>query len=158
MKIVGVGCPNDHGDTVTFDNAPTGPGWMTAGGGWTGNGCDGSTLWTMDPNGNQPVPSTLTWRFSAAGAARCTLAVFVPTLNALGVSDYSVSVGPPGASRVVAAVPVRQSAEAGQWLTLGTFPLSGPSLEITTAPMPAARGPGHHGAVAASAARAVCTS
>jgi hypothetical protein len=131
---------------------------MTAGGGWTGDGCDGSTLWTMDPNGNQPVPSTLTWRFSPTGAARCTLAVFVPTLNALGVSDYSVSVGPPGASQVVTTVPVRQSAEAGQWLTLGTFPLSGPSLEITTAPMPAAPGPGHHGAVAASAARAVCTS
>lgn len=157
-KVVGVGCPSDHGDTVTFDNAPTGPGWMTAGGGWTGDGCDGSTLWTMDPNGNQPVPSTLTWRFSPTGAARCTLAVFVPTLNALGVSDYSVSVGPPGASQVVATVPVRQSAEAGQWLTLGTFPLSGPLLEITTAPMPAAPGPGHHGAVAASAARAVCTS
>jgi hypothetical protein len=158
MKVLGVGCPSDHGDTVTFDNAPMGPGWMPAGGGWTGNGCDGSTLWTMDPNGKQRVPSTLTWRFSAAGAARCTLAVFVPTLNALGVSDYSVSVGPPGASQVVAAVPVRQSAEAGQWLTLGTFPLSGPSLEITTAPTPAAPGPGHHGAVAASAARAVCTS
>lgn len=157
-KVVGVGCPSDYGDTVTFDNAPTGPGWMPAGGGWTGDGCDGSTLWTMDPNGNQPVPSTLTWRFSAAGAARCTLAVFVPTLNALGVSDYSVSVGPPGASQVVAAVPVRQSTAAGQWLTLGTFPLSGPSLEITTAPMPDAPGPGHHGAVAASAARAVCTS
>jgi hypothetical protein len=157
MKVVGVGCPSDHGDTVTFDNAPMGPGWMPAGGGWTGDGCDGSTLWTMDPNGNQPVPSTLTWRFNASGAARCTLAVFVPTLNALGVSDYSVSVGPPGASQVVAAVPVRQSAEAGQWLTLGTFPLSGPSLEITTAPIPAAPGPGHHGAVAASAARAVCT-
>jgi hypothetical protein len=157
MKVAGVGCPSDHGNTVTFDNAPMGPGWMLAGGGWTGNGCDGSTLWTMDPNGNQPVPSTLTWKFSAAGAARCTLAVFVPTLNALGVSDYSVSVGPPGASQVVAAVPVRQSAAAGQWLTLGTFPLSGPSLEITTAPMPAGPGPGHHGAVAASAARAVCT-
>jgi hypothetical protein len=156
-KVVGVGCPSDDGDTVVFDDAPTGPGWMIAGGGWTGNGCDGSTLWTMDPNGKQPAPSTLTWRFSAAGAARCTLAVFVPTLNALGVSDYLVSVGPPGASQVVAAVPVRQSAEAGQWLTLGTFPLSGPSLEITTAPMPAAPGPGHHGAVAASAARAVCT-
>jgi hypothetical protein len=158
MKVIGVGCPSDGDDSVTFDNAPTGPGWTPAGGGWTGNGCDGSTLWTMDPNGNQPVPSTLTWRFSAAGAARCTLAVFVPTLNALGISDYSVSAGPPEASQVVAAVPVRQSAAAGQWLTLGTFPVSGSSLEITTAPMPGTPGPGHHGAIAASAARAVCTS
>jgi hypothetical protein len=152
-----VGCPSHGGETVTFDSAPAGPGWIPAGGGWTGDGCDGSTLWTMDPNGHQPVPSTLTWRFRPADAAWCTLAVFVPTINALGVSDYSVSVGPPEASRVVAAVPVSQSAEAGQWLTLGSFPVSGSSLEITTAPLPGASGHGHHGAVAASAARAVCT-
>ena len=158
LEVVGVGCPNDSEEAVTLDNAPTGPGWMPAGGGWTGNGCDGSTLWTMDPNGNQPAPSTLTWRFSpAAGAARCTLAVFVPTQNALGVSDYSVSIGRTATGRVVAAVPVRQATETGQWLTLGTFPVSGSRLEITTAPVPGASGPGHHGAIAASAARARCT-
>jgi hypothetical protein len=130
---------------------------MPAGGGWTGNGCDGSTLWTMDPNGNQPAPSTLTWRFSpAAGDARCTLAIFVPAQNALGVSDYSVSIGPKATGHVVAAVPVSQATEAGQWLTLGTFPISGSPLEITMAPVPGASGPGHHGAIAASAARARC--
>lgn len=158
VEVVGVGCPTDGDDSVTFDNAPTGPGWTPAGGGWTGNGCNGSALWTMDPNGTQPVPSTLTWRFDPAGASQCTLSVFVPTLNALGLSDYSVSAGPPAASQVVAAVPVRQSAEVGQWLTLGTFPVSGSSLEITTAPVPGASRRGHHSAIAASAARAVCTS
>lgn len=161
-KVVGVGCPADGTDSVTFDNAPAGPGWMPAGGGWTGNGCDGSTLWTMDPHGHQPAPSTMTWRFSPAGAARCTLAVFVPTQNALGVSDYSVSVGPTTASRVVAAVAVRQSTAAGRWLTLGVFPASGFPLVITAAPGPGSSGPGssgpgHHGAIAASAARALCT-
>jgi hypothetical protein len=148
-----VGCPSDGG-TFTFNNAPRGPGWMSAGGGWTGNGCDGSTLWTMDPNGKQPVPSSLTWSFSTAGASRCTLAVFVPTQNAQGVSDYSVSAGPAAASQVVSA---DQSAVAGQWLTLGTFPVSGSPLQITMAPAPGAPGPGHHGAIAASAARAACT-
>lgn len=172
MKVVGVGCPSDPGDTVTFNNAPMGPGWAPAGGGWTGNGCDGTTLWTMNPNGKQPVPSTLTWRFNTAGATRCTLAVFVPTLNALGMSDYSVSVGPPATSQVVAAMPVSQSTAAGQWLTLGTFQVSGPSVEITAAPMPGGPepghpgpghqepghpGPGHNGAIAASAASAICT-
>lgn len=130
---------------------------MPAGDGWTGDGCDGSTLWTMDPNGKQPVASTLTWTFSLSGASWCTLAVFVPSANAQGVSDYSVAVGTQAASRVVADVPVKQSDLAGQWLTLGSFPVSGPSLEITTAPEPGASEHGHHGAIAASAARAVCT-
>jgi hypothetical protein len=157
LEVAGVGCPGDGDDVVTVNNAPTGPGWMPAGGGWTGNGCDGSTLWTMDPNGNQPAPSTLTWRFSpAAGAARCTLSVFVPTQNALGVSDYSVSTGPAATPRIVAAFGISQAHEAGQWLTLGTFPVSGSPLEITTAPLPGASGPGHHGAIAASAASARC--
>jgi hypothetical protein len=152
-----VGCPSDGEDAVTVDNAPTGPGWMPGGGGWTGDGCDGSTLWTLDPNGNQPVPSTLTWRFSPpAGAARCTLAVFVPTQNALGVSDYSVSVGPAATAQVVDTILVSQATTAGQWLTLGTFPVPGSRLEITTTPVPGASGPGHHGAVAASTARANC--
>jgi len=131
---------------------------MPAGGGWTGNGCDGSTLWTMDPNGNQAAPSILTWAFSpAVGVSRCTLAVFVPTQNALGVSDYSVTIGPPATGRIVAAVLVRQAAASGQWLPLGTFPVSDSPLEITTAPAPGAPGPGHHGAIAASAASARCT-
>src|SRR5262249_14605867 len=117
--------------------------------------------------------STLTWRFNAAGATRCTLAVFVPTMNALGMSDYSVSVGPPATSRVVAAMPISQSAAAGQWLTLRTFLVSADSIEITAAPMPGGPGgpghpgpghpgpghpgPGHNGAIAASAAGAFCT-
>jgi hypothetical protein len=156
LEVVGVGCPSDGDDTITLDNASTSPGWMPAGGGWTGNGCDGSTLWTMDPNGG-PAPSTLTWRFSpAAGATWCALAVFVPTQNALGVSDYWVSTDPAGIGHVVATVPVSQAANDGQWLRLGTFPAHGSPLEITTAPVPGASGPGHHGAVAASAASARC--
>lgn len=157
LEVAGVGCPGGGEAAVTVDDAPKGPGWMSAGGGWTGNGCDGSTLWTMDPNG-KPGPSSLTWIFSpVAGTARCTLAVFIPTQNALGVSDYSVSIGPMGTGQVVAAVPVSQAAKAGQWLMLGTFTVSGSSVEITTAPVPGASGPGHHGAIAASAASARCT-
>jgi hypothetical protein len=154
VDVVGVGCPGNGSDAVIPDNAPTGPGWASAGGGWTGNGCDGTTLWTMDPNGNQPVPSFLTWRFvPSPGTTRCTLAVFIPTQNALGVSDYSVSVG----TGVVDAVLIRQGAESGRWLTLGTFTAAGGALEITTAPVPAASGRGHHSAIAASAASALCT-
>lgn len=157
LEVAGVGCPSDGDEAVSLHNAPTGPGWMPAGGGWTGNGCSGITLWTMDPNGHQPVPSTFTWTFGlAAGTRRCTLSVFVPMQNSLGVGDYSVSVGPAATSQVVAATSVSQAAQAGHWITLGTFAVSGPSLEITTAPLPGASGPGHHGAIAASAASASC--
>jgi hypothetical protein len=157
MEVAGVGCPSDGENTVTFDNAPKGPGWTRAGGGWTGNGCDGSTLWTMNPSGKQN-PSTLTWRFRPAeGTKRCTLGVFVPTQNALGVADYSVSDGHKDAGGVIATVRVSQGAKAGQWVTLGTFPVSGSRLEITAGPAPDAAGPGHHDAIAASAACARCT-
>lgn len=157
LEVIGVGCPSDGDDAVTPDNAPAAPAWMPAGGGWTGDGCDGSTLWTMDPSG-KPVPSTLTWRFGrTTGASRCTLAVFVPTQNALGVSNYGVYVGDPAAGQLIGYVSVSQYDAAGQWLTLGTFPVAGHPLAITTAPVPGAAGPGHHGAIAASAARASCT-
>jgi hypothetical protein len=152
---VGVGCPNNGEHAVTLNNAPNGPGWMPAGG-WAGNGCDGSTLWTMDPSG-KPTTSTLTWRFSPGAGTRCALAVFVPTQNALGVSDYSVSTDPTGTDQIIAAVPVSPAANAGQWVTLGSFRGSGSPLEITMAPVPGASGPGHHGAIAASKARAACT-
>jgi len=154
VDVAGVGCPDNGSDAVIPDNAPTGPGWALAGGGWTGNGCDGTTLWTMDPNGNQPFPSVLTWRFvPSPGTTRCTLAVFIPTQNALGESDYSISVG----TGVVDAILIRQGAEAGHWLTLGTFTAAGGALEITAAPVPGASSRGHHSAIAASAASAFCT-
>jgi hypothetical protein len=167
--VTGVGCAHDGAGDVILDSAPTGPGWKPAsGGGWTGDGCDGSTAWTMDPNGTQPAPSTVTWKFHlAAGVSRCTVAVFVPTRNALGVSEYSVFTGaaPSGAAasaaasslQAVAAIRVSQARAAGQWLTLGTFDVPGTLLKITAVPVPGASGPGHQGAIAASAARVWCS-
>lgn len=158
LEVAGVGCPADGGQTFTLDSAPIGPGWNRAGGGWTGNGCDGSTLWTMDPNGNQPIPSTLTWSFTLRpGASRCTLAVFIPTQNARGTSDYTVVNGPLATGHFLATFLVSQAAKAGQWFKLGTFPVSGSSLEITAIPVPGVSGLGHYGAIAASAASASCT-
>ena len=166
--MAGVGCPQH---SVTFADAPTGPGWTASDGGWSGDGCDGSAVWTMDPNGNQPVPSALTWTFGlAAGVSHCTLAVFVPTVNALGVGEYAVSTG--AASTV--SVAVSQAAAAGRWLTLGSYPVRGSSLQIQVAPAVGAaptgepgpgahghghiagQGPGHNSAIAASAAMAAC--
>jgi hypothetical protein len=123
----------------------------------------------MDPNGNQPVPSALTWKFGlAAGVSHCTLTVFVPTLNALGVGEYAVSTG----ATATVSVAVSQAAAAGQWVTLGSYPVQGSSLQIQLAPAtgptgepgPGAhgrshvtgQGPGHNSAIAASAARAAC--
>jgi hypothetical protein len=173
LEVAGVGCPHDQDDGVVLDNAPAGPGWTTAGGGWTGNGCDGGTVWIMNPNGNQPGPSTLTWKFSpASGVSQCTLAVFVPTQNALGTGNYVIFTGNPAGSRNIAIIPVNQAASAGQWITLGRYPVSGTSVEIQVAPAtgpvgppgPGAHGrnhvtgvaPGHNAAIAASAASARC--
>ena len=167
-EVAGVGCPQH---SVTFADAPTGPGWTASDGGWSGDGCDGSAVWTMDPNGNQPVPSALTWKFGlAAGVSHCTLAVFVPTVNALGVGEYAVSTG----AAATVSVAVSQAAAAGQWVTLGSYPVRGSSLQIQVAPAVGAaptgepgpgahghghiagQGPGHNSAIAASAAMAAC--
>jgi hypothetical protein len=165
LEVAGIGCPRDN---VVLADAPTGPGWTASAGGWTGDGCDGSAVWTMDPNGNQPVPSALTWKFGlAAGVSHCTLAVFVPTRNALGVGQYAVFAG-----AGTATVAVSQAAAAGQWVTLGNYPVRGTALEIRVAPAAGtagAPGQGAHGrnhvtgqgtgqnsAIAASAARAAC--
>ena len=93
-EVAGVGCPSSRSDGISLADTSTGPGWTTAGGGWTGNGCDGSSVWSMDPNGNQASPSTLTWFFyPSMQASSCRLAVFVPSQNALGVGNYQISAG-----------------------------------------------------------------
>lgn len=150
-----------------------GGGWTPSGGGWTGDGCDGSTVWTMDPNGNQPVPSALIWKSGlSANVSHCTVAVFVPTRNALGVGEYAVFAGDTATSSDIASVAVSQAAAVGQWVTLGSYPVRGTSLEIQVAPAASTpgvlgpgsqdrhrvtgQGPGHNAAIAASAARAAC--
>ena len=128
----------------------------------------------MDPNGNQASPSALTWFFDpGAGGSHCTLAVFVPTQNALGLGVYAIYSG----TRNLGAVSVDQAANAGRWVRLGSYPATGTSLEIQLVPAiatltasgpghkgngpgrPAPAGhpaPGHNAAVAASAASANC--
>lgn len=174
LEVAGVGCPHDQDDGVVLGDSPTGPGWAAAGGGWAGNGCDGSAVWTMNPNGNQPTSSALTWEFSPdRGASQCTLAVFVPTQNALGTGDYAILTGNPAEPRNIAMIPVSQAVSAGQWITLGRYPVSGTSVEIQVAPAadtagmpgPGAHGrnhvadvaPGYHAAIAASAASVRCS-
>jgi transcriptional regulator with XRE-family HTH domain len=158
--VTGVGCPQGQGVGVTVNNAATGPGWAAAAAGWTGDGCDGGSVWTMNPNGKQPASSTLTWFFTpSATATSCTVAVFVPTQNALGVADYAVSTG----TANTATVTVDQSSAAGQWVTLGSYPVNGSPLNVQISPdlttlTAAGPGPGrgHNSAIAASAARAAC--
>jgi hypothetical protein len=142
----------------------------------------------MDPNATQAIPSALAWFFDpGAGASHCTLAVFVPTRNALGMVDYAVYNG----ITSFGAVSVDQAANEGQWVTLGSYPVTGTSLQIQFTPAtatltasgpepkgasgpepkgpgPKSRGPGktpparplppgHNAAVAASAASATCS-
>jgi hypothetical protein len=172
LDVAGVGCPEDNDVAVVLANAPTGPRWTAAGGGWTGNGCDGGAVWTFNPTGNQPVPSTLTWKFvQAGGTSRCTLAVFVPEQNALGVSEYQIFTAAPGASRMIGTVRVWQSATAGQWVRLGSYLISGAfEIRLIAGVSPFAdpgagthgrhhvvQAPGYNAAIAASAASATCS-
>jgi hypothetical protein len=173
LQVTGVGCPASHDNGVTLTAATPGPPWTAAQGGWAGNGCDGASVWTMNPAGKQPSPSTLTWRFGALpGVSRCTLSVYVPTQNALGQAGYAVSTGLGGS---LSTVTVDQAADAGHWVVLGTFPAASsgyqiqlmPDLTELTVAGPAAKGPGkpgakpaapgHNSAVAASAAATTCS-
>jgi len=169
LQVAGVGCPVSEDAVVTLTDARSGPPWAAAQGGWVGNGCDGASVWTMNPAGKQPSQSTLTWGFGAlSGVSRCTLAVYVPTQNALGQASYAVSTGSGSTLRTVT---IDQAADAGHWVVLGTFPAasSGYQIQVTelTAAGPAAEGPGkpgakpappgHNSAVAASAAATTCS-
>jgi len=185
-EVAGAGCPSSRSDGISQASASTGPGWTPAGGGWTGNGCDGSSVWTMDPNGTSP--STLTWFFyPSMQASSCRLAVFVPSQNALGVGNYQISAGPTS----LGSVSIDQAGSQGEWVPLGSYPVTGSMLTVQlqpgTATLTAATGgtgqggngngngsggnggsgggpatpapspaSGHNAAVAASAARAKC--
>jgi hypothetical protein len=183
-EVAGVGCPGSQNASVSLAAAASGPGWTPAGGGWTGNGCDGSSVWTMDPGGSQASPSTLTWFFyPSMQAAACQLAVFVPSQNAAGQGTYQISAGPAS----LGSVSVDQAASAGQWVTLGSYPAAGDMLTVQLLPgdtaltaasggnggtgkggkkhggpgtgqptQPPSPAAGHNAAVAASAARASC--
>jgi hypothetical protein len=157
-QVTGFGCPQGAGAGVNVDSAFMGPGWAVADDGWTGNGCDGGSVWTMNPNGNQPASSILTWFFAPpAKATSCTVAVFVPAQNALGVADYAISAG----SASVATVAVDQAPAAGQWVTLGRYQVNGSPLDVQISPDLATLaapgdGRGHNSAIAASAASATC--
>jgi transcriptional regulator with XRE-family HTH domain len=158
-QVTGVGCPQGTSDGVTLDNAASGPGWtQSASGGWTENGCDGDSVSTTDHSGE--APSVLTWFFAPGSTRTCTLAVFIPTQNAIGVAGYTVESG----TTDLATITVDQSSVAGQWVTLGDYPVSGSPVDIRLSPdltatlTTATHGHGRSDTIAASAARAICGS
>jgi hypothetical protein len=154
-QITGIGCPGRLGHGITLDATLIGFGWATAGGGWTGNGCNGSSAWTVGTY-SLTGPSTLTWAFSpAAGTSHCTLAVYVPSQNATGDAQYTIA----GSSGTLATVLVNQAPSAGRWVTLGTYPVAGPAMTVRFGPAPSTLATWLEGffPVAASTARATCS-
>jgi hypothetical protein len=116
LRVTGVGCPASQDRGVTLTTAGPGRPWTAGQGGWAGNGCDGASVWTMNPAGKQPAPSTLTWWFGGlSGVSRCTLSVCVPAQNALGEAGYTVSAGSGGS---LGTVTIDQAANAGHGLLL----------------------------------------
>jgi hypothetical protein len=160
-EIAGVGCPDGLGRDVTLNASDIGPGWIGAGGGWTGDGCDGSSDWTVGIPDDLTAPSTLSWAFHpATGASRCTLAVYVPAQDALGEGAYAVS----GSSGALGTVLVNQAAAVGQWVTLGAYRVAGSSVTVQLTPQPGTSTPlldllalTAADRVGASAARATCS-
>lgn len=129
-EVAGIGCPDGLGLGVILDAAAIGPEWHLADGGWTGNGCDGMSAWTVDAPGPPVNPATLTWDFQPpAGTSQCALAVYVPTKHALGEADYAIS----SSSGALATMVVNQATGAGEWIALGTYPVAG-SVSIQFVP------------------------
>jgi hypothetical protein len=98
----------------------------------------------MDPNGASP--STLSWFFSpSTQASSCQLAVFVPSQNALGVGNYQISAG----SASLGSVSIDQAGSEGEWVPLGSYPVTGSMLTVQlqpgTATLTAATGANGHG-------------
>lgn len=123
---------------------------MAAGGGWTGDGCDGRSVWTVDAAGAEAIPRTFTWFFhDAAIVSRCTVSVFVPGRGALGRARYAVF---GGSGALLGTATVDQAAMAGRWIVLGSFPAS--QYEIQLMPGEATVGAA---AIAASAAAVTCS-
>jgi hypothetical protein len=166
--VAGIGCPDGLGQDVTVTAATAGPQWLPAPGGWTGNGCNGDSAWTLGTPVSALVP-TLTWFFHPGqGTSLCTLAVYVPTLNAVGAADYAIANG----NGVLSTVRVNQAAAAGRWARLGRYRVAGLMMSIQFTPLaatlptvgPAALTPAGlpapvtaGGPVAVSAARATCS-
>lgn len=155
-EVAGVGCPNIDNDGVAVVAAKPGPPWVAAAGGWTGDGCDGASVWTPDPAVTEPVPPTFTWFFRGVPvSSQCAVSVFVPVRNAFGTGSYAVFAGPRG----LRTMTIDQAARAGQWVVLGSFPGSEFEIQLTpgattlTASDPADR----NAAIAASAAAITCS-
>jgi hypothetical protein len=179
--VAGAGCPGNQGGGFSLAGGPPGPGWTDEGGGWTGNGCDGAAVWTHATPGGPGTANSFTWNFTPAGASHCTLAVFVPGENAAGIGVYTVYTGTVAPGSGEGTVSVDQAPNAGQWVTLGTYPVAGapvfvqltPAAPVPGPPGPGGQGgaggpggpggaggpggPGHNSAIAASAASAVCS-
>ena len=89
----------------------------------------------MDPDGNQASPSTLSWFFyPSMQASSCRLAVFVPSQNALGVGNYQISAG----STSLGSVSIDQAGSEGEWVPLGSYPVTGSMLTVQLQPGTAA--------------------
>lgn len=147
--VAGAGCPASADDGFTLVAVKPGPPWMPAPGGANGDGCDGTSVWTVGAADAGPIPPTFTWFFRGP-VSPCTLSVFVPAQDALGFARYAVSTG----SRQLRVVTVDQAAEAGRWVVLGSF--ADPDHEIGLTPAAPRGQPARDPAIAASAAAMTC--
>ena len=153
-RITGPGCPPDtDGAQVDVDK-----GWTLADGGWTGGGCNGTSVMTALSNSATWWNLTVGWAFEPHGSstpATCELSVYIPdSPDASGTATYVVlgknidNLPPlPDLTRRQ----VQQAGHRGSWVSLGTFdfPEGVVNLELYNV------GPGT-AHIAADSARATC--
>jgi hypothetical protein len=135
------GTADDRG----FDAQGRTSAWRTvAVGGWSQDGCHGTfeTLPMTEPGkGGIDHPQAVLWWFSPGAAAKCQINVFVPRMepgadgvegaHAPHAAHYSVLAGRSGTS--YADFTVDQAANAGEWVSAGSFPVhnNGISVRLT---------------------------
>jgi hypothetical protein len=157
--FAGWGCTGatDHG----FEAHGRTKQWLTvAQGGWSGNGCN-STFETIPMSGKATTDigeQYVQWWFVPATGGQCRVQVYVPkstsTTDAGATAvHFAVMAGRTGAT--YADFTIDESANAGQWVDGGSFPLHGGELAVRLTD----RGvPQHKGdRIAISAVRVTCS-
>ncbi|MBP0452360.1 hypothetical protein J5Y04_22850, partial [Kitasatospora sp. RG8] len=140
-------------------------GWLTNSGGYAGDGCNGKfTSVPMQGSANTDDGNSVVYTFNTGPvtSGKCALSVYVPNngdIKAVGGAPtyYTVqSKSDPGAG-TVGSFEVNQVGHRGQWVPVGTFPLSDGRIAVmlhTRGEDWGAKAYAHH---AASAIKANCT-
>ncbi|WP_030247092.1 hypothetical protein [Streptomyces sp. NRRL S-350] len=126
--VAGPGCGGSTSMQLIgwYDNGQEG--WRKNSGGYTGDGCSGGfTSVPMSGDANDDKSNSVVWTFNTGSltTGTCQLSVYVPNgdLKAVGGAPTYYTVQNK-------TFPVNQVASRGQWVSAGSFPLSGGRIAV----------------------------